>query len=109
MTIAMPLLAVLLLTLSNVALSYGLRRGSPGLGRILQPVICLALLLVAGYQYLWTAVVTQVQLSSVLPLMTTGYLLNALLVGPLLGERVSRGRWAGTSLVFLGVLMMVTR
>jgi drug/metabolite transporter (DMT)-like permease len=45
-------------------------------------------------------------LTFVMPLTALTYVLNAILVGPVLGEVVSPTRWLGTILITLGVALV---
>ena len=114
-TVALTLTAVTAQTLGNVALSRGLRHPPPGLSGFrhawataTQPVRWLAIGFLACHYFMWSTVLSWAQLSFVVPLTAVGYLINAILVGPLLGEHMPRDRWAGTFLIFVGVLLVVT-
>jgi drug/metabolite transporter (DMT)-like permease len=114
-TIALTLFSVFAGTLGNIALSRGLREPPPGLtgfrriwGTASQPVLWLAVALLAIQFFVWSDVLSWSDLSYVVPLTASGYLINAMLVGPLLGEHMSRTRWAGTFLIFVGVLVVAT-
>jgi uncharacterized membrane protein len=52
------------------------------------------------------ALLSLADLSFVLPLTATGYILSALLGKFFLGEQVSSERWLGTVLVFLGIVLV---
>lgn len=58
----------------------------------------------ASFFFLWLYVLTWADLSLALPMSALTYVLNAFLAKPLLGERVSPMRWAGTLLIFIGVV-----
>lgn len=52
---------------------------------------------------LWMVSLSWSDLTFVMPLTALTYVLNAILVGPVLGEHVSPTRWLGTLLIALGV------
>lgn len=70
------------------------------------PLIWLAIVLFAVFFFLWITVLSYEELSFALPLTALTYLMNALLVGPFLGEVVSPLRWAGTLLIGAGVVLV---
>lgn len=52
---------------------------------------------------LWMVSLSWADLTFVMPLTALTYVLNAMLVGPVLGEHVSITRWVGTLLIAVGV------
>ncbi len=71
------------------------------------PKVWLAISCMATFFFLWQAVLSWgVDLSYVLPMTALTYVMNAFLAGPLLGEAVTPQRWAGTLLIFLGVILV---
>lgn len=52
---------------------------------------------------LWMVSLSWSDLTFVMPLTALTYVLNAMLVGPVLGEHVSFTRWVGTILIAVGV------
>lgn len=70
------------------------------------PRVWLALLFFAVFFFLWITVLSYEDLSFALPLTALTYLMNAVLVGPFLGEVVSPLRWFGTLLIGLGVVLV---
>lgn len=70
------------------------------------PGVWLALLFFAAFFFLWITVLSYEDLSFALPLTALTYLMNALLVGPVLGEVVSPLRWFGTLLIGAGVVLV---
>lgn len=111
--IARTLGAVTAQTLANFPLSLGLRQireaASPlralrvSVGR---PWLLLAITLLAVHFFNWMAVVQLAPLSVLVPLTAFSHVLNAMLAGPLLGEKVSAQRWAGTGLIVLGIVLV---
>lgn len=55
---------------------------------------------------LWMVSLSWSDLTFVMPLTALTYVLNALLVGPVLGEEVSALRWLGTILIAVGVALV---
>lgn len=71
------------------------------------PKVWVAITCMATFFFLWQAVLSWgVDLSYVLPMTALTYVFNAFLAGPLLQEHVSPQRWAGTMLIFLGVILV---
>jgi transporter family protein len=111
--IATTLVSVLAQELANLALSRGLRIDSPPtlkariLRTLTEPMIWLAVACLTVNWFLWLGVLSWANLSFVIPITASSYLINALLVGPVLGEHVSRGRWLGTLIIFVGVMVIV--
>ena len=55
---------------------------------------------------LWMISLSWADLTFVMPLTALTYVLNAILVGPVLGEHVSATRWFGTVLIAAGVALV---
>lgn len=55
---------------------------------------------------LWMVSLSWADLTFVMPLTALTYVLNAILVGPVLGEVVSPTRWVGTVFIALGVALV---
>lgn len=70
------------------------------------PTVWLATLLMATFFILWLMALSWSDLTYVLPFTALTYVLNALLAPYFLAEVVSPARWAGTLLVFVGVVMI---
>lgn len=70
------------------------------------PKVWLALVLFAVFFFLWMTVLSYEDLSFALPLTALTYLMNAVLVGPFLGEVVTPLRWFGTILIGVGVALV---
>lgn len=70
------------------------------------PKIPLAVLMMLACFVNWLVVLSWADLSLVLPMAAMSYVLNAILAKPMLGETVSPRRWAGTIIVFLGVVLV---
>lgn len=68
-----------------------------------QPMVWIAIGFMLGFLILWMVALSWSDLTFVMPLTALTYVMNAILVGPALGEEVSGLRWAGTLLITLGV------
>ena len=55
---------------------------------------------------LWLTVLSYEDLSFALPMTAINYILNAILVGPMLGEVVTPLRWTGTIIIGVGVILV---
>lgn len=110
----MTLGAVSCQTLANFPLSIAMKRldQAPGWRQKLRvtlqrPWLLAAVALLALHMFTWMHVLKVAQLSVVVPLTAFSHVLNAVLVGPLLGEHVPAQRWIGTGLIVLGILLVV--
>ena len=70
------------------------------------PRVWLAISLMATFFFLWLTVLSYADLSYALPLTALTYVLNGLLVGPMLGESVGTLRWAGILFIAIGVALV---
>lgn len=68
-----------------------------------QAQVWLAIGCMLTFLVLWMVSLSWADLTFVMPLTALTYVLNAILVGPVLGEQVSFTRWVGTLLIALGV------
>lgn len=71
-----------------------------------QPLVWLAIGCMLTFLVLWMVALSWSDLTFVMPLTALTYVLNAVLVGPFLGENVSPTRWLGTLLIALGVALV---
>ena len=67
------------------------------------PTVWLAIAFMLTFLVLWMIALSWSDLTFVMPLTALTYILNAILVGPFLGEEVSGVRWLGTILIAVGV------
>ncbi len=70
------------------------------------PWVLLGVVLLVVYFAAHTLVLSWADLSYVLLITSSGYILTAALSGLILGERVSCSRWAGTLLVAAGAALV---
>lgn len=70
------------------------------------PYVWVAIAFMLTFLVLWMVALSWSELTFVMPLTALTYVLNAILVGPALGESVSPMRWVGTLLIALGVALV---
>ena len=117
-TLVVLALAILANGAGNVSLSYGMKSVGPpeawtlpGLWAVVGtalssvPVIVGALLLLLFFA-LFLSTLSWADLSYVLPMISSCFVVSALLGHLVLGERISPVRWAGIALVSAGVLLV---
>jgi drug/metabolite transporter (DMT)-like permease len=117
-TLVVLALAILANGAGNLSLSYGMKSVGPpvdwtlpGLGAVLgvalssASVIVGALLLLVFFA-LFLSLLSWADLSYVLPMISSCFVVSALLGHLVLGERISLVRWAGIALVSIGVLLV---
>lgn len=109
------IIVILSNALGNFFLAWGLRHREGKLSwspldyivAIFNPWVTLGI----GLLILWLlsrmAFLSWADLSYVLPVTAAGYVVTALIGRFLLGEHISGGRWAGTALIVLGILLVV--
>ncbi|MCA9776677.1 MAG: hypothetical protein KC800_08180 [Candidatus Eremiobacteraeota bacterium] len=71
-----------------------------------QPLVWAAIGFMLTFLILWMIALSWSDLTFVMPLTALTYVLNAVLVGPALGEDVSPLRWVGTLLIAVGVAVV---
>lgn len=107
-------LVLFLRPLGNLSLTWGMRHFTSVLA--LNPLLCLRVMfnpyvalgigaLVLGL-FTRMALLSLADLSVVLPLTSSGYILSTLLGKFFLGEEVNVYRWSGTILIFAGALIV---
>jgi len=117
-TIVVLASAVLANGAGNLALSYGMKSVGPpeawtlpgvwevvGTALSSVPVIVGGLLLLVFFA-LFLSLLSSVDLSYVLPMISSCFVVSALLGHFVLGERISLARWAGIALVSAGVFLV---
>jgi drug/metabolite transporter (DMT)-like permease len=108
------LLTVLLRPFGNLLLAVGMHRipellafaPLPYLQALLNPMVALGIVLLVLALLTRMALLSVMDLSLVLPLTATGYIISALLGKVFLGEEVGSNRWLGICLVFAGVALV---
>lgn len=111
------LIASLVVVLANVSgnflMGWGLKHGAPlaasplsYLRVLFDPFVAGGVVLLILWLLSRMALLSWADLSFVLPVTASGYVLNAALGHLLLGEYVSPLRWAGTALVVLGTVLV---
>ena len=71
-----------------------------------QPLVWLAIALMLTFLVLWMIALSWSDLTFVMPLTAMTYVINAVLVGPVLHEQLSPFRWLGTLLIAFGVALV---
>jgi len=115
-TYQLLVITLLLRPFGNLSLAWGVRQSSQLLG--MHPLLYLQAMLnpfvAVGISMLILALLTRLalfsvaDLSFVLPLTATGYILSAFLGKIFLNEQVSLSQWLGTLLIFFGVVLVGT-
>lgn len=117
-TAIVVILAVLAQAVGNTCLSKGMKYiaslSGAGEGFSLMmlvqamqtPLIWIGTVLLILFFGLFAAALSWADLSLVLPATAFGYILNVALANQFLGEPVSSTRWAGTVLIFIGVVLV---
>lgn len=72
-----------------------------GTAKVWMAIACMLTFLI-----LWMVSLSWADLTFVMPLTALTYVLNAILVGPVLGEHVSLTRWVGTIFITAGVALV---
>lgn len=88
-----------------------LAAGSPALWRIAiglvqHPAILAGLACYAVSVLLWIVALSRVEVSVAYPMLSIGYVVNALLAGWLFGEDVGVQRWLGIAVIAIGVVLV---
>ncbi|MBM4287742.1 MAG: hypothetical protein FJ135_06285, partial [Deltaproteobacteria bacterium] len=68
--------------------------------------IIIGIICLAGFFFLWLAILSWCELSFVLPLTALSYVLTAFLAIYFLGETITPLRWAGTIFICIGVALV---
>jgi len=115
-TYQLLVITLLLRPFGNLSLAWGVKQSSQFLG--MHPLLYLQAMLnpfvAVGISMLILALLTRLalfsvaDLSFVLPLTATGYILSAFLGKLFLNEQVSLSQWLGTLLIFFGVVLVGT-
>ena len=82
----------------------GLRTAAPALA--LHPGVLLGLLCYAVSVVVWIVALSRVDVSIAYPMLSVGYVVNALLAMWLFGEDVSLQRWVGIGVILIGVTLV---
>jgi uncharacterized membrane protein len=117
-TLSVLAVAIILVSVGDMLLAHGMKKigavssCSPSalfhLGRQIftHPSIIVGIVFLAGFFFLWLAILSWCDLSFVLPLTALSYVLTAFLSIYVLGETISPLRWAGTILICVGVALV---
>ena len=111
-------LVVLFQVVGNVFLSRGMRSVHSidhvnlsavthfGMQAAANPFVLLGVALLVGFFVMYLTALSRLELSYVLPMTASTYVLTAMLAWLALGESVSAGRWLGTLAVSVGILLV---
>ena len=111
-------LVVILQVIGNVFLSRGMRSVgsmdnlsltaicSYGIRTVTNPWVMLGFSLLLAFFILYLTALSRLDLSYVLPMTASTYVLTALSAWLILGESVSSTRWAGTLAVTIGIVLI---
>lgn len=110
----MLVLTVLLRPFGNLSLAWGMRHipqvlvidPLPYLRAFANPYVAGGILMLVLSLLTRMALMSLVDLSAILSLTSIGYILSTFLGHVFLGEQVSVRQWAGTFLVFAGVMLV---
>ncbi len=98
----------------NLSLAWGMRHFSQALSAnpllyvraMLNPYVALGIAMLISVLLMRMALLSLADLSFVLPLTATGYVISAMLGKFFLREDVSLWRWAGALLIFAGIVIV---
>ncbi len=115
-TYRLLLLTLLLRPFGNLSLAWGMHHFPrllafeplPYLQALLNPFVALGIAMLILALLTRMALLSVADLSFVLPLTATGYIISAMLGKVFLGEDVGSNRWFGTCMIFAGVVLVGT-
>jgi drug/metabolite transporter (DMT)-like permease len=90
--------------LGNALLSFGMK-GSKGMAWVFSPAVLAGICLLVLWTLTRTTLMSWTDLSYLLPLTASGYVLTAIVGFAFLHEQVSGVRWAATLLIVAGVIL----
>jgi drug/metabolite transporter (DMT)-like permease len=117
-TLAVLLVAIILVSFGDMLLAQGMKKIGAvtsctpgalfqlGLQIFSNSSIIIGIICLAGFFFLWLAILSWCDLSFVLPLTALSYVLTAFLSIYFLGETITPLRWAGTILICVGVALV---
>jgi len=117
-TLTFLLVAIILVSIGDMLLAHGMKKigavSACSLESLFQlfvrvfsnTSIIIGIICLAGFFFLWLAILSWCELSFVLPLTALSYVLTAFLAIYFLGETITPLRWAGTILICIGVALV---
>ena len=113
-TYRLLLLTLLLRPFGNLSLAWGMRHFPrllafnplPYFEALFNPFVALGIAMLILALLTRMALLSVADLSFVLPLTATGYIISALLGKVFLGEEVQPNSWLGTGMIFAGVVLV---
>jgi drug/metabolite transporter (DMT)-like permease len=115
-TLRLVLLVTLLKPFSNLFLAWGMKGFSHALAMnplfylkaMVEPLVALGIALQIVWLLTRLSLLSVADLSFVLPVTASGYVISTLLGSFVLHEQVSASRWAGTVLISLGTALVAS-
>ncbi|HYO84201.1 MAG TPA: hypothetical protein VES20_22540 [Bryobacteraceae bacterium] len=92
----------------NALLSAGMKGAGSMLDAVLHPFVLLGVVLLTLWTLSRTALMSWADLSYVLPVTASGYILTAVVGAAFLGESVTLQRWGATLLIVAGIALAGT-
>jgi len=117
-TLTFLIVAIILVSIGDMLLAHGMKKigavSACSLESLFQlfvrvfsnTSIIIGIICLAGFFFLWLAILSWCELSFVLPLTALSYVLTAFLAIYFLGETITPLRWAGTILICIGVALV---
>lgn len=107
---------ILLNSVGNLSLAYGMRHAGENVGLdplgyirvMLNPAVACGIVLLIFWLLMRMTLLSWADLSFILPLTSLGYVLAAVLGCAFLHETVALSHWAGTCLIFVGTMLVGT-
>ena len=93
--------------IGNTCLSRGMRQlGAVDARAFANLWVILGVVLLLGYFLFFLTALSRLDLSYVLPMTASSYLLTSFMAATVLGETVPLSRWLGTALICAGILLV---
>lgn len=105
-TFAIVLLGVLLNAAAQLLLKAGTRTTPLGLALAVEPHILGGLCCYAVSVVVWVIALSRAPVSVAYPMLSIGYVVNAIAAWYLLGESLNPMRWAGIGAILVGVFLV---
>jgi len=103
---ALILIGVLLNAAAQLLLKAGTNAAPLGIALALEPHILGGLVCYVVSVVVWIVALSRVPVSMAYPMLSIGYVVNAVAAWYLLGESLNAMRWAGIGVILLGVFLV---
>ena len=101
------MLVVCLEVSGNTCLSRGMRQLGEVDARVFANLwVILGVILLLGYFLFFLTALSRLDLSYVLPMTASSYILTSVMAATVLGEKIPASRWLGTMLICAGILLV---